>query len=123
MSRIGKQPIAIPAGVTVTANGNQVAVKGKLGVTLLTRHPRPQGEGVVTDNPGNIIPASQWKPVANQAQVPLRGVRLDGGVFETAVRNNIGYLPNVLWIGGASLFALLYAIFRGRTGPAGRPRR
>jgi len=31
MSRIGKQPIAIPAGVTVTANGNQVAVKGKLG--------------------------------------------------------------------------------------------
>ena len=31
MSRIGKQPIVIPAGVTVTANGNQVAVKGKLG--------------------------------------------------------------------------------------------
>ena len=31
MSRIGKQPIAIPAGVNVTATGNQVAVKGKLG--------------------------------------------------------------------------------------------
>ena len=31
MSRIGKQPVAIPAGVTVTANGNQVTVKGKLG--------------------------------------------------------------------------------------------
>ena len=31
MSRIGKQPVAIPAGVTVTAKGNQVAVKGKLG--------------------------------------------------------------------------------------------
>ncbi len=31
MSRIGKQPIAIPAGVTVTAAGNQVTVKGKLG--------------------------------------------------------------------------------------------
>ena len=31
MSRIGKQPVAIPAGVTVTANGNQVDVKGKLG--------------------------------------------------------------------------------------------
>lgn len=31
MSRIGKQPIAIPAGVTVTANGNACAVKGKLG--------------------------------------------------------------------------------------------
>jgi len=31
MSRIGKQPIAIPAGVTVTAKGNQVTVTGKLG--------------------------------------------------------------------------------------------
>jgi large subunit ribosomal protein L6 len=31
MSRIGKQPIAIPAGVTVTASGNQATVKGKLG--------------------------------------------------------------------------------------------
>lgn len=31
MSRIGKLPVAIPAGVTVTANGNQVSVKGKLG--------------------------------------------------------------------------------------------
>jgi len=31
MSRIGKQPIDIPAGVTVTANENEVTVKGKLG--------------------------------------------------------------------------------------------
>jgi large subunit ribosomal protein L6 len=31
MSRIGKQPIVIPAGVTVTADGNAVTVKGKLG--------------------------------------------------------------------------------------------
>ena len=31
MSRIGKLPVAIPSGVTVTANGNQVTVKGKLG--------------------------------------------------------------------------------------------
>ncbi len=31
MSRIGKQPVVIPAGVTVTASGNQVTVKGKLG--------------------------------------------------------------------------------------------
>jgi len=31
MSRIGKLPVAIPAGVTVTAKGNAVTVKGKLG--------------------------------------------------------------------------------------------
>lgn len=31
MSRIGKNPIAIPAGVTVEVNENTVTVKGKLG--------------------------------------------------------------------------------------------
>jgi large subunit ribosomal protein L6 len=31
MARIGKQPVVIPAGVTVTASGNAVTVKGKLG--------------------------------------------------------------------------------------------
>jgi large subunit ribosomal protein L6 len=31
MSRIGKQPIVIPAGVTVAVNGSEVQVKGKLG--------------------------------------------------------------------------------------------
>ena len=31
MSRIGKQPVAIPAGVEVKINGNDVVVKGKLG--------------------------------------------------------------------------------------------
>ncbi|HOM58919.1 MAG TPA: 50S ribosomal protein L6 [Kiritimatiellia bacterium] len=31
MSRIGNMPIAIPEGVTVTAQGNAVTVKGKLG--------------------------------------------------------------------------------------------
>jgi large subunit ribosomal protein L6 len=36
MSRIGKQPVAIPAGVTVTANGNQVSVTGKLGALSRT---------------------------------------------------------------------------------------
>ena len=31
MSRIGKEPVAIPAGVTVQVDGSKVAVKGKLG--------------------------------------------------------------------------------------------
>ena len=31
MSRIGKNPVAIPAGVTVDVNENIVTVKGKLG--------------------------------------------------------------------------------------------
>lgn len=36
MSRIGKQPITIPEGVTVTAQGSVVTVKGKLGETSRT---------------------------------------------------------------------------------------
>ena len=31
MSRIGKNPISIPAGVTVEVNDNIISVKGKLG--------------------------------------------------------------------------------------------
>jgi len=31
MSRIGKKPIEVPAGVTVTLNGNRVTVKGPKG--------------------------------------------------------------------------------------------
>ena len=31
MSRIGNNPVAIPEGVTVTVNGQEVTVKGKLG--------------------------------------------------------------------------------------------
>ena len=31
MSRIGKKPVAIPAGVTLTLNGQTVAVKGPTG--------------------------------------------------------------------------------------------
>ncbi|MBR4770593.1 MAG: 50S ribosomal protein L6 [Clostridia bacterium] len=40
MSRIGREPITIPAGVTVTvAEGNVVTVKGKLGEVTETFHP------------------------------------------------------------------------------------
>ena len=31
MSRVGKYPVVIPAGVTVTINGDTVNAKGKLG--------------------------------------------------------------------------------------------
>ena len=31
MSRVGKNPVTIPSGVTATLNGRQIAVKGKLG--------------------------------------------------------------------------------------------
>lgn len=39
MSRIGRMPIAIPAGVTVTVNGSEVSVKGPKAELHRTIHP------------------------------------------------------------------------------------
>lgn len=57
MSRIGKAPISIPQGVTVTINGDVVAVKGKLGE--LTQEVKDiaikQEDGqLVVENSGNV---------------------------------------------------------------------
>jgi DUF1680 family protein len=68
------------------------SVYGTLGNTPLTRAPRGQGEGIFTDNPGNVIPFEKWRPVSYKAQVPNGGVRLNDGIFQTAMQNNIEYL-------------------------------
>jgi large subunit ribosomal protein L6 len=39
MSRIGKLPVSIPEGVTVTVNGKTISVKGKKGELTWTTHP------------------------------------------------------------------------------------
>ncbi len=39
MSRIGRKPITVPAGVEVTINGTEVAVKGPKGTLTQTFHP------------------------------------------------------------------------------------
>jgi large subunit ribosomal protein L6 len=39
MSRIGKQPVAIPSGVKVTVNNNQIRVEGPKGKLEFTHHP------------------------------------------------------------------------------------
>ena len=38
MSRIGRMPIPVPAGVEVTQQGNQITVKGPLGTLERTLH-------------------------------------------------------------------------------------
>lgn len=42
MSRIGKQPVALPSGVTVAINGRTVLVKGPRGELQQTFHPNVQ---------------------------------------------------------------------------------
>jgi DUF1680 family protein len=63
-------------------------------IELLTRTPRPQGEYVVTNNPGNVMPVGTWKPVNYKAQTPMGGVKLADGLFKTTMENNISYLMN-----------------------------
>lgn len=58
----------------------------------LTRAPRPMGEGAVTDNPANVIPAAQWRPVPFAVTIPVSGVTPQGDLFRRAMENNINYL-------------------------------
>lgn len=51
MSRIGKLPIAIPKGVTVTADGSTVTVKGARGELKKTFHP---DMGITVEN-GTVL--------------------------------------------------------------------
>ena len=39
MSRIGRMPIAVPAGVTVTLDGHEITVKGAKETLTRTLHP------------------------------------------------------------------------------------
>ena len=92
------------AKIDVVADGRDVAER--LPVTgdpelanpgdlaQLTRPARPMGEGIVTDNPGNVIPAAQWRGVPNAANAPLSGVTVveGSGLFRRAMENNIAYL-------------------------------
>jgi large subunit ribosomal protein L6 len=59
MSRVGKKPIEIPAGVTVTLNSNVVTVKGPKGE--LTRTFNPDIEIKVEENIINVSRPSESK--------------------------------------------------------------
>ena len=54
MSRIGRQPIEIPQGVSVTIEGSHVSVKGPKGE--LERNIRLEIEAVVSDNVIHVTP-------------------------------------------------------------------
>jgi uncharacterized protein len=61
-------------------------------VAQVTRADRAGGEVVLMNNPGNVTPASTWKPPSHKARKPLGGVTLNSGLFQTAMENNIRYL-------------------------------
>ena len=55
MSRIGKKPVAIPAGVTVeVAEGNVITVKGSMGTLTKNMHP-----DMIINVEGNVLTVSR----------------------------------------------------------------
>ncbi len=105
---LGKEPADSPdftlmvAKMAVISGGHDVAVGCKVTadttygdpalVAQLTRPPRQDGEGIRYDNPHAVTDAATWKPAKYKAEAPKSGVTLDGGVFQTAMQNNIEYL-------------------------------
>ena len=64
MSRIGKNPIVLPAGVVVTV-GEQITVKGPLGTLKTAAHPavKVEVEGAnvsVSKNEGEVNGSAMW---------------------------------------------------------------
>ena len=57
MSRIGKKPVPVPKGVTVTLSGNPVSVKGPKGELARTFHPEMslvmEGDNVTVSRPSD----------------------------------------------------------------------
>lgn len=90
------------AKMAVVSAGRDVAVGCRVSaddqfgnadlLAQLTRPPRQDGEGIHYDNPHAVTNPSTWMPAKYLAQAPKAGVTLDGGLFQTAMQNNIEYL-------------------------------
>jgi len=101
----GKEFTLTIAKIGVLSGGHDVAVGCKATadkeygnteeeLKQLTRAPREDGEGIHMDHPHLVTDAATWKRAQFKAQPPKGGVTLEGGVFQTAMENNIQYLLN-----------------------------
>jgi len=99
MSRIGRLPIEIPAGVTVTlADNNVVTVKGPLGTLTRTLHPvmkvAIEGNHVVVTRPDDT---KENKALHGLTRVLINNmvVGVTKGFSKTLVVNGVGYKVTV----------------------------
>ena len=80
MSRIGKYPVIIPAGVTVAIDGNLVTVKGKLGELSYAYDDNyvaakvEDNKVVVTPLANTIVARSLWGTTRANINVLVKGV-------------------------------------------------
>jgi large subunit ribosomal protein L6 len=94
MSRVGRNPVKVPAGVTVTVDGQQVTAKGKLGQLsmVLNRDVKPELEGdKVTVRPLNESKRTRmaWGMSRNMISNMVTGV--SAGFTVGLEINGVGY--------------------------------
>ncbi len=94
MSRIGKQPITLPAGVTASVSGRVVSVQGKLG-TLTFEH-RPEVSVKVEDNAvvverGNDSKASKAYHGTTRALIQNMVTGVSQGYSKVLEINGVGW--------------------------------
>ena len=94
MSRVGKNPVPIPAGVTIELKGQHLKAKGKRGELQLVVHDdvtvAREGEGLVFKPRNDSRRARmQWGTARNLASNVVRGVS-DGFTINLEI-NGVGY--------------------------------
>ncbi|MDH5476807.1 MAG: 50S ribosomal protein L6 [Nitrospinota bacterium] len=97
MSRVGKQPVAIPAGVEVKIDGSKVAVKGKLGRLEQSFDPRITVEikdgSVVVTRPDD---SGQSRALHGLTRALINNMTLgvSAGFSKTLLIEGVGYQVN-----------------------------
>ena len=98
MSRIGKMPITIPAGVTVDVKeGNQVTVKGPKGTLTRTFSPElgiEQNDGVITITRPNDLKRNKALHGLTRSLLNNMVVGVSAGFEKTLEINGVGYRAN-----------------------------
>lgn len=95
MSRVGKKPVVIPAGVTASVSGNTLTVKGPKGELSCVLHPHvtmsiADGQlGVTVSEPENKKDRALWGLFRNLAQNMMDGVTV--GFSKQLELNGVGY--------------------------------
>ena len=94
MSRIGRAPIAIPAGVEVTLNGNVITVKGPKGTLTRTLNPEltvTVDAGVITVTRPNDEKYNRSIHGLNRTLIANMVTGVTGGYQKTLEINGVGY--------------------------------